>query len=204
MDLDLLIVARNISRIYIYIDSTRRSWDPGGEKQLVSFHPSLDCCGPSASIFVSSLTFFDGHEFSSQFSSRDVNEPFDTLGGGARERERVGGDLDDGQNRDPYSFQSNEKKKRVRDIHDGIFILLTHPRSTLLHSRERALYAPFIGRLSTTDSLLVVGTQLQHRTRGISLSYNSYPTLQLNYRVLCSSGWPRDYDRSTPRFDPTL
>lgn len=124
--------------------------------------------------------------------------------GGEQERERVGGDLDDGQNRDPYSFQSNEKKKRVRDIHDGIFILLTHPRSTLLHSRERALYAPFIGRLSTTDSLLVVGTQLQHRTRGISLSYNSYPTLQLNYRVLCSSGWPRDYDRSTPRFDPTL
>lgn len=88
LDLDLLIAARNISRIYIYIDSTRRSWDPGGEKQLVSFHPSLDCCGPSASIFVSSLTFFDGHEFSSQFSSRDVNEPFDTLGGGSkRERE---------------------------------------------------------------------------------------------------------------------
>lgn len=38
------------------------------------------------------------------------------------------------------------------------------PRSTLLHSRERALYAPFIGRLSTTDSLLVVGTQV-YRTR---------------------------------------
>lgn len=87
----------------------------------------------------------------------------------------MGGDLDDGQNRDPYSFQS--EKKGVRGIHDGIFVLLTHPRSTLLLSRERALYAPFIGRLSTTENLLVVGTQLQHRTRprGISLSYNSYP-----------------------------
>lgn len=33
---------------------------------------------------------------------------------------------------------------KKRGIHDGIFILFTHPRSTLLLSRERALYWPVI------------------------------------------------------------